>query len=363
MVGENAVKMMTVGGGSSSLKAKYEVLPLEGIRAAFPSSEVLFERGYVGDASGEYNGVSTGQDLSERRSPSQLIADACARAADADYVIFVGGLNKSDHQDAEGADRTSFGLPYGQDEVIEALCRVAGDRLVVVNISGNPVRMPWSGKVGAILQDWYLGSEAGNSLADVLCGRVNPSGKLPFTIPVDLSDGPIRTPEQYPGVATSKTYESFPITDETYSEGIYVGYRWFEKNDIKPLYPFGYGLSYTTFSYGEPTLSSKSISEDGKLTLKVSVSNTGDRAGAEVVQLYVRDKECSVDRPLKELKGFAKVFLEPGQTEVVSFTIDASSLSFFDAHSHRWVCESGTYSAVVASSSADEKGSVDFEVR
>ncbi len=363
VVGENAVKMMTVGGGSSSLKAKYEISPLDGIRGAFPSAKVVYERGYVGDASGEYNGVSTGQDLSEKRDAKTLIADACAQAKDADYVIFIGGLNKSDHQDAEGADRTQFGLPYGQDDVIEALSAVAGSKLVVVNISGNPVGMPWSDKVGAILQDWYLGSEAGNSLADVLSGKVNPSGKLPFTIPVELSDGPIRTPEQFPGVNNGKNYEGYPITDETYSEGIYVGYRWFEKKEIKPLFPFGYGLSYTTFEYGEPKLSAKSITKNGHLTVTVPVKNTGSVPGAEVVQLYIKDKECSVDRPVKELKGFSKVYLQPGQSKEVSIDIDSSALSFFDATSHKWVCESGTFTAVIASSSADEKGSVDFDVK
>ena len=176
VVGENAVKMMTVGGGSSSLKAKLEVSPLDGIKARWPEAEVVWERGYVGDVGGEYNGVSTGQDLRESRDAATLIADAVKAAEGADYVIFIGGLNKADRQDSEGLDRVQYGLPYGQDAVIEALA-AATDKLVVVNISGNAVAMPWVEKVPAIVQDWYLGTQAGHSLADVLSGDVNPSGQ------------------------------------------------------------------------------------------------------------------------------------------------------------------------------------------
>ena len=364
VVGENAVKMMTVGGGSSSLKAQHEVSPLDGLREAFPGVEVVYERGYVGDASGAYNGVTTGQDLSEKRTPRQLVADAVKTAQDADYVIFIGGLNKSDFQDAEGNDRKQYGLPYGQDAVIEALA-AANPRLVVVNISGNAVAMPWVDKVPAIVQDWYLGSEAGHSLADVLTGRVNPSGKLPFTFPVALEDGPIKTPEQYPGIPGDKKWESFassvPILEETYSEGIYVGYRWFEARNVTPLFPFGHGLSYTTFEYGAPTVSAKKTA-DGAVTVSVPVANTGTIAGAEVVQFYVSDPEASVDRPVKELKGFCKVWLEPGETKSVSVDLTRESLSFFDAGKHSWTAEPGRFDVLVGASSADIRGSVSFEL-
>ncbi|MBO4536753.1 MAG: glycoside hydrolase family 3 C-terminal domain-containing protein [Bacteroidales bacterium] len=364
VVGENAVKMMTVGGGSSSLKAQHEVSPLDGLREALPGVEVVYERGYVGDASGAYNGVTTGQDLSEKRAPRQLVADAVKAAQDADYVIFIGGLNKSDYQDAEGNDRQQYGLPYGQDAVIEALS-AANPRLVVVNISGNAVAMPWVDKVPAIVQDWYLGSEAGHSLADVLTGVVNPSGKLPFTFPVALEDGPIKTPEQYPGIPGDKKWESFassvPILEETYSEGIYVGYRWFEARNVTPLFPFGHGLSYTTFEYGAPTVSAKKTA-DGAVTVSVPVANTGTVAGAEVVQFYVSDPESSVDRPVKELKGFCKVWLEPGETKSVSVDLTRESLSYFDAGNHRWTAEPGRFDVLVGASSADIRGSVSFEL-
>ena len=365
VVGENAVKMMTVGGGSSSLKAQHEVSPLDGLREALPGVKVVYERGYVGDASGAYNGVTTGQDLSEKRKPAQLIADAVKAAQDADYVIYIGGLNKSDFQDAEGNDRQQYGLPYGQDALIEALA-AANPKLVVVNISGNPVAMPWVDKVSAIVQDWYLGSEAGHSLADVLTGAVNPSGKLPFTFPVALEDGPIKTLAQYPGIPGDRKWESFassvPILEETYSEGIYVGYRWFEAQKVTPLFPFGHGLSYTTFDYGTPQVS-KAVTSDGSLTVSVPVTNSGSVAGAEIVQFYVSAPASSVDRPVKELKGFGKVFLAPGETKTVSAELSRASLSYFDAAGHQWVAEPGRYEVLVGASSADIRGSVGFELK
>ena len=365
VVGENAVKMMTVGGGSSSLKAQHEVSPLDGLREALPGVKVVYERGYVGDASGAYNGVTTGQDLSEKRKPAQLIADAVKAAQDADYVIYIGGLNKSDFQDAEGNDRQQYGLPYGQDALIEALA-AANPKLVVVNISGNPVAMPWVDKVPAIVQDWYLGSEAGHSLADVLTGAVNPSGKLPFTFPVALEDGPIKTLAQYPGIPGDRKWESFassvPILEETYSEGIYVGYRWFEAQKVTPLFPFGHGLSYTTFDYGTPQVS-KAVTSDGSVTVSVPVTNSGSIAGAEIVQFYVSAPASSVDRPVKELKGFGKVFLAPGETKTVSAELSRASLSYFDAAGHQWVAEPGRYEVLVGASSADIRGSVGFELK
>ncbi len=346
VVGENAVKMMTVGGGSSSLKVQREISPLEGIRERFANVE--YERGYVGDVTGFYNGVSSGQDLSDERSPEQLIADAAAKAAQADVVVFVGGLNKSKYQDCEGVDRIQYGLPYGQDELIEALV-CANQNVVVVNISGTPVAMPWEGRVSAILQDWYLGSEAGRSLADVLSGDVNPSGKLPFTFPVNLEDGPVTTPEQYPGIGR----ENSRIIDLYYTEGIYVGYRWYDTKKVKPMFAFGHGLSYTEFEYSEAKY------RNGKVSL--SVKNVGDVAGAEVVQLYISDPECSVDRPEKELKGFEKIFLAAGESKRVEFVITEEALSYFDADAHKWVAEKGSFIAHVGSASDDIRTSVEFK--
>lgn len=358
VVGENAIKMMTVGGGSSSLKVQRELSPLDGIRQRVGNrAEVVYVRGYVGDASGEYNGVITGQDLKDDRTPEELIAEAKTEAADADYVIFIGGLNKSNNQDCEDTDREDLGLPYGQDAVIQALAEV-NSNLIVVNISGNAVAMPWVKEVPAIVQDWYLGSEAGSSLAAVLMGDVNPSGRLPFTFPVKLEDNSAHALGEYTGERSDS------VIDIKYNEGIFVGYRWADKQKkVKPLFAFGHGLSYTTFEYGKPVADAETMSVDGELTVKVTVKNTGNREGQEVVQLYIADKKSSLPRPLKELKGFKKIKLAPGETQEVSFVIDKESLSFFDDVKHSWIAEPGKFEAIIAASAVDVKGTVAFELK
>lgn len=358
VIGENAIKMMTVGGGSSSLKVQREISPLDGIRQRVGNQvEVVYARGYVGDASGEYNGVVTGQNLKDDRTPDELIAEAVKVAADADYVIFIGGLNKSANQDCEDTDRAGLGLPYGQDDVIQALAKV-NRNLIVVNISGNAVAMPWVKEVPAIVQDWYLGSEAGSALAAVLVGDVNPSGKLPFTFPVKLEENAAYALGEYTGV------RSDTVINIKYNESIFVGYRWADKQKkSKPLFAFGHGLSYTTFEYGKPVADAKTMSVDGKLTVKVTVKNTGSREGQEVVQLYIADKKSSLPRPLKELKGFKKIKLTPGESKEVSFVIDKEALSFFDDTKHAWIAEPGKFEAIIAASAADVKGVVPFELK
>lgn len=356
VVGENAVKMMTVGGGSSSLKVQRETSPLDGLRAQAPAgSTVVWERGYVGDPTGEYNGVTSGQDLSESRSADRLIADAADAARRADVVIFVGGLNKATGQDCEDSDRESLALPYNQDAVIEALV-AANPHTVVVNVSGNAVAMPWADKVPAILQAWFLGSESGNSLADVIFGRVNPSGKLPMTFPVRLDDVAAHAVGEYPGTKRADS----DIVDIRYNEGVLVGYRWFDTKKIRPLFAFGHGLSYTTFGYGKLSADASKIGPDGALTLSVDVTNTGSRAGAETVQLYISDTKASVKRPAKELKNFAKIYLEPGQTKTVTFTVRPSDLAFFDAGAHAWKAEPGEFRAHVGAASDDIRSSLRF---
>ena len=281
------------------------------------------------------------------------------KAKKADYVIFVGGLNKSAEQDCEDSDRKGLELPYGQDRVIEALA-AANPNLAVVNISGNAVAMPWADKVPAIVQTWYLGSETGNALADVLSGDVNPSGKLPFTFPVRLSDAPAhRSAKSYPGIRR----EGSDIWDVTYEEGIFVGYRWAEKHRVKPLFAFGHGLSYTTFEYSEPIADKKQIAAGDSLTVSLRVTNSGPVAGQEVVQLYISDKKSSLPRPVKELKGFRKVSLLPGETKEVSFTVGRDALSFYDDTADCWVAEPGRFEAIIGASSADIRGKVAFELK
>ena len=360
VVGENAIKMMTVGGGSSSLKAQHEELPLDGLKACLEGMniEVDYARGYVGDITGEYNGVTTGQQLADSRSPEELIAEAVDKARKADYVVFFGGLNKSDYQDAEGHDRKSFALPYDQDKVVEALAK-ANKRLIFVNISGNAVAMPWKSSVPAIVQGWFLGSMAGHALADVLTGRTNPSGKLPFTWPASLNDVGAHKLNTYPGTWRADK----KIIDEEYKEGIFVGYRWADKEKTKPLFAFGHGESYTSFKIGKAKASAASITTADSLSFTVSVTNTGKVAGSETVQLYIHDCESSLPRPYKELKGFKKVYLQPGETKEVTITIGKDALSFYDDKAASWTTEPGQFEALVGNASDNIVSKVAFTLR
>ena len=367
VIGENAIKMMTVGGGSSSLKVKYENLPLEGIKARFgKNTDVQFARGYVGDPTGEYNGVKSGQDLKDDRSPEQLLNEAVALAKKSDFVIFVGGLNKSDFQDSEGNDRKSYGLPYNQDNVIAALAK-ANKNFAVVLVSGNAVAMPWIKEVPAVVQAWYLGSESGNSIASVLAGDANPSGKLPFTFPVKLEDNAAHQLGEYPGnkeeLAAGKGKDQKNIINITYNEDIFVGYRWHDTKNIKPLFSFGHGLSYTTFEFGNAKSDKSTLSQNDKITFTVTLKNTGKKAGAEVAQLYISDLKSSLPRPTKELKGFEKVYLNPGEQKEVSFTIDKTALSYFDDKKHDWVAEPGDFEAQIGNSSDAIKTKVKFTLQ
>lgn len=354
VVGENAVKPMTIGGGSSSLKAKYEVSPLEGIRARVGNAaEVNYARGYQSPAVKK-------QDVKGAKAPEQqaidveaLRSEAVEAAKAADVVLFVGGLNKNDGQDCEGNDRASLGLPYAQDELISALA-AANPNTVVVIVSGNAVAMPWVKEVPSIVEAWYSGTEAGNALAAILFGDVNPSGKLPFTFPVRLEDNGAHALGEHPGDSI----------DVKYNESIFVGYRWADKQKkVKPLFPFGHGLSYTTFAYSKPSADKKVITSDDNITFTVAVRNTGDREGQEVVQLYISDLKSSLPRPVKELKGFKKVRLAPGEEKEVSFTIAKDAFSFYDDSKGEWVIEPGKFEAHVAASAGDVRGTVVFELK
>ena len=277
--------------------------------------------------------------------------EAVEAAKLADMVIFVGGLNKQPDQDGESWDRKSYELPYNQNELIEELAAV-NSQLVAVMISGNAYAMPWVKKVPGIVQAWYAGTESGNVIASVLVGDVNPSGKLPITFPVSLKDNGAHVLNAYPG--DGKKVE--------YKEGIYVGYRWIEKQKIKPLFAFGHGLSYTTFKYGNATVNKKNMHDVEGLVVTVPVTNVGTREGAEIVQLYVCDDKSSLPRPVKELKRFSKVRLAAGETCNVSFSIDKDALSFYDPELHRWVAEPGKFQFLIGSASDDIRTKVSFEL-
>ena len=347
VVGDNAVRMLNQGGGSSELKVKDMVSPLDGLREVY-GDKVVYARGY---AAGRpmYGRV---EEIPQTVTDS-LRDEAVAMAQDADLVILVGGLNKNHEQDCEAGDRITYGLPFGQPELIEALSAV-NKNLILVLLSGNAVEMPWIDHVPAIVQGWYLGSMGGKSLGDVLSGKVSPSGKLPFSFPVKLEDCGAHAFDAlcYPGDSIR----------EEYKEDILVGYRWYDTKKIPALFSFGHGLSYTTFAYGKAVLSAKKMEADGTLTVTVPVMNTGRVAGKEVVQLYVGDEKCSVLRPVKELKHFRKIAIQPGEEVFVSFDITADDLKFYDDKAGEWKVEPGKFKLYIGSSSADIRQTASFEL-
>lgn len=384
VVGENATRSLCAGGGSSELKPRDEVSPLRGIKERFGNKcTVEYVKGYVSGRA-MFGRVDTfPQSLYD-----SLRNEAVEKAKTADYVIYVGGLNKNHKQDCEGGDRESYQLPFGQDRLITELL-AANRNTVLVIVSGNAYDTPWLDKAPALVQSWYLGSEAGHALADIISGDVCPSGKLPFSFAYKLNDYPAHKMGAvgYPGVSPDKLPQPFggeegkPLNsaellkaavkgwkgidfctlpgdgtkkDETevYGEDILLGYRWFDYFKTKVRFPFGFGLSYTTFSYGKPTIKGRTVS--------VTVRNSGRVAGQEVVQFYVGDDKASVIRPVKELKHFEKVALEPGETKQVSYTIDDDDLKYFDEVRHEWVAERGAFTVYVGSSATDIHGKVKF---
>lgn len=259
-----------------------------------------------------------------------------AAAREADVVIYVGGL---DHEyDREGRDRENMKLPYRQDEILAKLVK-ANKRTVVLLVAGSAVEMPWAEQVGAIVWGGYAGMEAGNVFADVLFGDINPSGKMPITLPKALEDtAPIALNDHRPDV-------------NRYPEGVFIGYRWFERQGIEPLFPFGHGLSYTDFTYSGLQILPGEAPDSW--TVSATITNSGDRAGAEVVQLYLHDLEASVERPAKELRGFEKVFLEPGASRIVALPLGRRDLSFWDVNSGGWLAEPGEFEVMLGASVED----------
>lgn len=281
-------------------------------------------------------------------APGELFAqesEYLEAAKKADAVIYFGGLSHSD--DRESIDRSHMKLPNSQDEIIGKLIK-ANEKTVVFLIAGSAVEMPWVEEANAIVWGWYGGMEAGHAFADVLTGKVNPSGKMPITLPASLKDtAPI-------------ALNDYNATESLYSEGVFIGYRWFEQQKIKPLFSFGHGLSYSEFSITDIALSAPSIKGNEEITITALVKNVGEVAGAEVVQLYLSDLEASVDRPVKELKGFSKVYLMPGESKRVSIPLNKRDLSFWDVNTNDWLAESGSYTVSLGTSLDDIKLSVGF---
>ena len=348
VIGENATKSLVIGGGSSSLKVAYEVSPLQGFIKKYGKETIVHSIGY---ASGPSN---YGKEMPSKLNADSLLAAAVEVAKTAEIVFFVGGLNKNHFQDCEGGDRKSMALPFGQDKVISAI-QAVNKNIVVVLLSGNAVDMPWLAQVSALVQGWYLGSEAGNALANIVSGEVNPSGKLPFSFPKKLEDNAAHSfgTISYPGDGKKQEY----------LEDILVGYRWFDTKKIAPQFAFGFGLSYTSFELSKPTTDKKIYSANEVVKLSVNLKNTGKVAGAEVIQVYIADEKASVVRPLKELKAFAKKELAAGETATIEISLPVNEWAFYNETIKDWTLEAGKFTIYVETSSAINKNKVSVEIK
>jgi beta-glucosidase len=347
VIGENATRSLTTGGGSSSLKVQYEISPLDGLIATYGKEHIVHSMGY---ASGP---PMYGRAADSHLNPDSLIAAAVETARQADVILFIGGLNKNHFQDCEGGDRLSYNLPFGQDKLIEAILKV-NKNIAVILISGNAVAMPWVDRVPAIVQTWYLGSEAGNAMADIFSGAVNPSGKLPFTFPKKLEDNAAHSfgKASYPGDSIN----------EYYKEDILVGYRWHDTKQIVPQFAFGHGLSYTTFEFGKLITDKKTYRPDETIKLTFTLKNSGKTDGAEVVQIYTSQPKASVLRPDKELKAFRKVFLKSGETKNLELKIKVKDLAFYNEKTQSWTVEPGEFILRIASAADDVKESISVRI-
>lgn len=367
VIGENATRSMTKGGGSSELKPKFEISPLQGLRERYKKAKIVHSIGYASGPS-VYDQV-----LPSPYNADSLRTEAIKVAKTADIVLFVGGLTKSHLQDSEGNhDREQFDLPFGQIELLNDI-KAFNKKIGFVLVSGNAVEMPWIDSVDGLIQTWYLGSMAGHAIADVISGDVNPSGKLPFSFPKKLEDnGAVYFgPESYPGVNIDEEYlkdkgattlgsEVNPSVSPTqeYKEDILVGYRWHDTKAIAPQFAFGYGMSYTKFEFSDIKLKN----QDDSLTVNCVVKNTGNIDGAEVVQVYIGKTNSEVKRALKELKGFSKVFVNKGESQTVSITINKSDLAFYDESISDWNLEKGDYEVHIGNSSNNIYKKLSFSI-
>jgi beta-glucosidase len=337
VIGANADRKQAMGGGSSQVRAFYEITPLQGMKnLAGNKVQFTYSQGYEIKRNGGVN--------------AEMIKTAVEAASKADVAVIVGGWTHGydynvwadNAYDAEDVDKPNMDMPFGQDELIKAVVK-ANPKTIVVLIGGGPIDMTqWIDKVPTVLQAWYPGMEGGNALAKILWGKANPSGKLPVSFPRKLEDVPAHKLGQYPG-DTVNVY---------YNDDIYVGYRYYDTYNEAPLFPFGHGLSYTTFEYNNLTVSNQN---DGKVKVTFSIKNTGKMAGADVAQLYVKEEKSLLPRPEKELKSFSKVFLQPGEQQTVSLTLDKNAFSYFNDVKNEWVMEHGAFDIMVGSSSRQIK--------
>lgn len=349
IVGDNATRNLTVGGGSSKLKVKKEISPLEGLISVYGDDKIVYSRGY--SAGESYNNTI----LPAKQIRDSLKQEALRLAKEADIIIFIGGLNKNKKQDCESNDREFYNLPFEQDNLITELSKI-NKNIGVVIISGNAVAMPWINEVKGIFQSWYLGSEAGTATANIISGKVNPSGKLPFSIPEKLEDNGAHYYGElsYPGDSNKNVY---------YKEDILVGYRWHDTKKTPALFPFGYGFSYTTFKFGKISTDKKIYTKNEDIEIRFDLTNTGNMDGAETVQLYVNQRNPKELRPWKELKGFQKVFLRSGETKSMKLKLRAEDFAYYNAKEGKWTVEADDFTILCGASSVDIKSTATVRIK
>jgi len=349
VIGDNSIRTFASGGYGAGVKAKYEITALAGIRSRFgQTADIKFAQGYKAN----YLANRTDEQNAGSDKPDQTLIDqAVSLAKKSDVTILCIGSNRE--YESEGHDRKTLALPFGEQALVNAVTAVNPNTIIVI-MAGAPYDLNEIKKSNhTIIWSWFNGSEAGNALADVLKGVINPSGKMPFTFPVSLNDSPAFALNSYPGENLNTTYK----------EGILVGYRWYDTKNIEPLYCFGYGLSYTNFAYTNLLIDKKNYKLNDNIAVAVKVKNTGSYAGKEVVQLYIKKVNSSILRADKELKAFKKIAIAPGKTAVVSTNIKVSDLAYFDEKLHKWVVEPGEYKIMAASSSKDIRKVTSFYVR
>ncbi|NDP28541.1 MAG: glycosyl hydrolase [Flavobacterium sp.] len=350
VIGNNATKKNALGGFGAGVKTNREITPLEGLKNRLPASiKINYAEGYLERYDKKNKGklgdiTLNGPVPIDQLDPAKL-QEAIDVAKNSDIAIVFAGSNRD--YETEASDRRNLNLPFGQEELINKV-RAVNPNTIVVVIAGAPFDIvDLSQKSSTLVWSWFNGSEGGNALADVLLGKINPSGKLPWTMPKKIEDSPAHATNSFPG---GKTVE--------YKEGILVGYRWFDTKKIEPLYPFGYGLSYTTFAFDNATTDHKSYAENEIITVSVTIKNTGKVDGKEVVQLYASKSNSKITRANQELKGFEKVLVKAGQSATITLKVPVQELAYYNVDTKKWTVEQGDYSLKLGSSSRDIKKEV-----
>ncbi len=343
VIGHNAMKKNALGGFGAGVKTKREVTPLEGLRNRLPESvKINYAEGYLEryapKKEAKFGEVTQEGNKTIDELDPKLLEEAIEAAKNSEVAIIFAGSNRD--FETEASDRASLALPFGQEKLIEEVLKVNPNTIVVM-IAGAPFDIQnISEKSSTLVWSWFNGSEGGNALADVLIGKVNPSGKLPWTMPKKLEDSPAHATNSFPGDKIVK-----------YEEGLLVGYRWFDTKNIEPLYPFGYGLSYSTFEFSDLKTNQPEYTTEDEITVAVNVKNTGEWDGKEVVQLYVSKEGSEVQRASQELKGFSKTSVKAGASNTVNITLPVKELAYYDVNNMKWVVEPGSYTLKAGNSS------------